>query len=64
MKIRKRKMFKIKSLCLFFFFAIVIFLLLGNNSYRIIALRLEDVKVVKTDLSDHNILIADFSIAK
>lgn len=26
--------------------------------------RLEDVKVVKTDLSDHNILIADFSIAK
>lgn len=27
-------------------------------------LRLENVKVVKTDLSDHNILIADFSIAK
>ena len=27
-------------------------------------LRLEGVKVVKTDLSDHNILIADFSIAK
>lgn len=27
-------------------------------------LRLEDVKVVKTDLSDHNILIADFSFAK
>ena len=27
-------------------------------------LRLKDVKVVKTNLSDHNILIADFSIAK
>ena len=27
-------------------------------------LRLEDVKVVKTDLSDHNIVIADFSFAK
>ena len=27
-------------------------------------LKLMDVKVVKTDLSDHNILIADFSIAK
>lgn len=27
-------------------------------------LSLKDVKVVKTDLSDHNILIADFSIAK
>lgn len=27
-------------------------------------LRLEGVKVVKTDLSDHNILIADFSFAK
>lgn len=37
MTIRKRKMFKIKSLCLSFFFAIVIFLLWGNNSYRIIA---------------------------
>lgn len=27
-------------------------------------LKLEDVKVVKTDLSDHNILMADFSIAR
>ena len=26
-------------------------------------LELKDVKVVKTDLSDHNVLIADFSIA-